>query len=206
MSLEESFLEDIRRHPEDDAPRLVYADWLDEHDEPERAEFIRLQCELARWGGWPEPDADDRPRFGDLLARVGQLAGYHDGGWLPGWPAGLLTSWNPDQPAPGFSWWHRGFLAVVRLTAADWVAHADRLTWHPSEGRPCPVTAHPLRVVRLAPPAAPRRGGWPRRSAGSPATGSPGRTSRLSGYSQPGGRGSRSNRPGSAPEAVVLVV
>ena len=34
--------------PEDDAPRLVYADWLDEHSQPERAEFIRVQCELAR--------------------------------------------------------------------------------------------------------------------------------------------------------------
>ena len=38
----------IRAAPDDDAPRLVYADWLDEHGQPERAEFIRVQCELAR--------------------------------------------------------------------------------------------------------------------------------------------------------------
>jgi len=37
----------IRAAPDDDAPRLVYADWLDEHGEMERAEFIRVQCELA---------------------------------------------------------------------------------------------------------------------------------------------------------------
>jgi uncharacterized protein (TIGR02996 family) len=34
--------------PGDDTPRLVYADWLDEHGNPERAEFIRMQCELAK--------------------------------------------------------------------------------------------------------------------------------------------------------------
>jgi uncharacterized protein (TIGR02996 family) len=34
--------------PSDDAPRLVYADWLDEHGQADRAEFIRLQCEMAR--------------------------------------------------------------------------------------------------------------------------------------------------------------
>jgi uncharacterized protein (TIGR02996 family) len=31
---------------EDDAPRLVYADWLDEHGDPDRAAFIRNQCAL----------------------------------------------------------------------------------------------------------------------------------------------------------------
>jgi uncharacterized protein (TIGR02996 family) len=38
----------ILADPADDAPRLVYADWLEEHGQPERAEFIRVQCELAR--------------------------------------------------------------------------------------------------------------------------------------------------------------
>src|SRR5262245_38423147 len=38
-----------------DAPRLVYADWLDENGRPELAEFIRVQCELARTQPPPEP-------------------------------------------------------------------------------------------------------------------------------------------------------
>lgn len=38
----------IIENPEDDSPRLVYADWLDEHGGAARAEFIRLQCELGR--------------------------------------------------------------------------------------------------------------------------------------------------------------
>src|SRR6476660_8352291 len=48
MSDSPALLAAIRQAPADDAPRLVYADWLDEHGQPERAEFIRIQCELAR--------------------------------------------------------------------------------------------------------------------------------------------------------------
>lgn len=36
--------------PTDDLPRLVLADWLDEHSCPERADFIRSQCETAGGG------------------------------------------------------------------------------------------------------------------------------------------------------------
>src|SRR4051812_30765945 len=41
------FLQTIIEHPDDEAPRLVYADWL-EHRQPVRAALIRIQCELAR--------------------------------------------------------------------------------------------------------------------------------------------------------------
>jgi uncharacterized protein (TIGR02996 family) len=34
--------------PDDDTPRLVLADWLDEHDDPHRAALIRAQIELER--------------------------------------------------------------------------------------------------------------------------------------------------------------
>lgn len=42
------FLRAIAEDPGDDATRLVFADWLDEHGQHDRAEFIRLQIELAR--------------------------------------------------------------------------------------------------------------------------------------------------------------
>lgn len=38
----------IRSCPEEDAPRLIFADWLEERGDDTRAEFVRLQCELAR--------------------------------------------------------------------------------------------------------------------------------------------------------------
>lgn len=34
-------------HADEDTPRLVYADWLDENGDPDRAAFIRVQCRLA---------------------------------------------------------------------------------------------------------------------------------------------------------------
>lgn len=42
------FLAAILAHPGDDLPRLALADWLDEHDQPDRGEFIRVQCEIER--------------------------------------------------------------------------------------------------------------------------------------------------------------
>ena len=30
--------------PDDDTPRLVFADWLDENDRPDEAAFLRVQC------------------------------------------------------------------------------------------------------------------------------------------------------------------
>jgi uncharacterized protein (TIGR02996 family) len=37
-----ALLEQAKETPEDDSPRLVLADWLDEHGDAERAEFIRV--------------------------------------------------------------------------------------------------------------------------------------------------------------------
>ena len=42
-----ALLRAVKEDPEDDAPRLVFADWLEEHGEPDRADLIRLQCELS---------------------------------------------------------------------------------------------------------------------------------------------------------------
>jgi uncharacterized protein (TIGR02996 family) len=56
MDQEAALLAAIAAHPEEDTPRLAYADWLDEHaaDLPEpasariRAEFIRVQCAVKK--------------------------------------------------------------------------------------------------------------------------------------------------------------
>jgi len=77
MSDESALLAAIRAAPEDDAPRLVYADWLDEHGQPERAEFIRVQVALAR-----HDDPALRRREAEILAArhdafAGPLAAPH---------------------------------------------------------------------------------------------------------------------------------
>jgi uncharacterized protein (TIGR02996 family) len=47
MSLEASFLRAIREEPDDDAPRLIYADWLEERGDP-RGEYLRLWCRVLQ--------------------------------------------------------------------------------------------------------------------------------------------------------------
>src|SRR5688572_19432410 len=48
MSDEDALLSAIAALPAEDTPRLAYADWLDEHDRPVRAEFIRVQVAIAQ--------------------------------------------------------------------------------------------------------------------------------------------------------------
>jgi len=68
----EAFLRAIFDAPDDDTPRLVYADFLEENGEPERAEFIRLLCEQARLLSL-EPGDPGSERLKQLLPRRGEL-------------------------------------------------------------------------------------------------------------------------------------
>lgn len=47
MDDDRAFLDEILAQPDDDLPRLIYADWLEERGDP-RGELIRVQCELAK--------------------------------------------------------------------------------------------------------------------------------------------------------------
>lgn len=77
MSDEEALLAAILANPAEDTPRLVFADYLDENGSSERAEFIRVQVELARL-----PDADRQtPHYRSLLVRFRQLVADHADGW-----------------------------------------------------------------------------------------------------------------------------
>jgi uncharacterized protein (TIGR02996 family) len=76
MSDEQGLLTAICDSPEDDVPRLIYADWLDEHGTTKasraRAEFIRLQCESAQLS--PEDvDVDAAQRRTRLELRADDL-------------------------------------------------------------------------------------------------------------------------------------
>ena len=55
LTQEDAFLRAIIERPEDEAGfRLVFADWLEDHGRPDRAEFIRGQCGLAGQQEWDE--------------------------------------------------------------------------------------------------------------------------------------------------------
>ena len=65
MSDEASFLKAIRDKPGERSTRLVYADWLDEHDRSREAEFLRLQIQAA-----------------ESNTRLFELGGQLDAKWL----------------------------------------------------------------------------------------------------------------------------
>jgi uncharacterized protein (TIGR02996 family) len=58
----DALLKVICERPREDTPRLMYADWLDEHGDALRAEFIRFQVEFPRWDS-------SHPRYKELSAR-----------------------------------------------------------------------------------------------------------------------------------------
>ena len=70
----DSFFTDIVSRPDDDGPRLVLADWLEDQGDP-RGEFIRIQCELAQLD-W------DVPRFDELSLQESDLLRRHRAKWV----------------------------------------------------------------------------------------------------------------------------
>ena len=95
--------------PDDESLRLVYADYLEEHGDLERSEFIRVQCRLAHL---PEKD----PRQADLKARERALLQDHCTEWVR--PLGNLVKW------PHF---FRGFVEWVDADPANFLVHAEKL-------------------------------------------------------------------------------
>src|SRR5947209_10059060 len=121
MTHEEAFLQAILEQPDDDAPRLVYADWLEEHGESERAAFIRLHIELAGM------DPDDSRRD-EVRRKLGPM--LH--GQQVAWRARLGRGVDGLRLA-------RGFAEGVRLTATHWLRRGRRL-----------LEAAPIREVQLS--------------------------------------------------------
>lgn len=98
--------------PDDDAPRLIYADWLDERGQPERAAFIRLQVERARL-----PKFD--PRREVLARRAERLFDRHGANWVRELPRIDGITWGEFD---------RGFpRGVIARTLADFELAAGHL-------------------------------------------------------------------------------
>ena len=115
MSDEATFSAAVAASPDDDLPRLVFADWLDDRGESERAEFVRAQVQCAATPAW-EPFAvycrHRRPEWttGDPWRTT-----------LP-WVQGWAVEWHPDRA------FRRGFghsLLIRDMTA--FLADAPRL-------------------------------------------------------------------------------
>jgi uncharacterized protein (TIGR02996 family) len=135
MREDEGLLRDIQARPEDDAPRLVCADWYEEHGDPDRAAFIRVQIELARMSLW------DRRR--QALARQEyELFAKHGNRWSA--PLiGAVSRWQ----------YRRGFVEQVKVEAAQFLRHAEML-WQLFPVREVKFdhpTGHEIRKIAASP-------------------------------------------------------
>jgi uncharacterized protein (TIGR02996 family) len=156
----DAILRDVLLHPGEDCWRLIAADWLEDDGDPLRAEFIRVQVELAdappvcpAWCPGPE---DCRPawlrrRERDLLAvlPVGRLGapGLRDRASVLAERATVFgcCSRHADNRAcccleeAAAAAYRRGFVAEATLTLDAFLTHAAAL-----------FSAHPVEVVRLS--------------------------------------------------------
>jgi uncharacterized protein (TIGR02996 family) len=124
-SHDRAFLDAIVDAPEDDGPRLVYADWLDDQGQGHRAELIRLQCRLALMG-------EDDPERLPLELRQEDLLFVHGDQWpkLPAWARMVHNAFR------------RGFLDRTSMTAADLLKRGQTIF------AAAPVTDLEVRAVR----------------------------------------------------------
>jgi uncharacterized protein (TIGR02996 family) len=118
-----AFLAAILEAPDDDAPRLIYADWLDEQGESDRAEFIRLQVREARM-------ASDDPERPGVHARAEYLGRIHHVEWANRLPQFEGVHWEV---------FHRGFFVAARFD------HPDHFFDHAEEV----FAANPVQELRL---------------------------------------------------------
>ncbi|MCI0704334.1 MAG: TIGR02996 domain-containing protein [Planctomycetia bacterium] len=126
MSDEAALLSAIRANPEEDTPRLLYADWLEEQggeSNEARAEYIRLEIQFAidfPERQWSKEKEDARKRARQLFAKY-----YRE--WFPE----LFGKKNILRGAR--AGWHdmdRGFLYKLQCDYSKILKVGERLTQH----------------------------------------------------------------------------
>ena len=113
MSDEDALLAAIAAHPDEDTPRLAYADWLDEHGRHIRAEFIRVQVDIAR-----KQETLPRAllnRHVDLFKRNQELLDDHRDELL-----GPLADLSDSRRVE----FHRGFVSHVTLPVREFLTRS----------------------------------------------------------------------------------
>lgn len=151
-----ALLRSILASPEEDLPRLVYADWCEENGESERAEFIRVGVELARTVEPPITVHTGKPcafgladpkcprcKFGlDLMwqTETRGAIGRVGAGARTASRVRIEVGWRSERDAAGkprliFS---RGFIASLTIDWASWLKHERALFWSCGQTVECP--------------------------------------------------------------------
>jgi uncharacterized protein (TIGR02996 family) len=126
----EAFLRAIALDPEDDTSRLVYADWLDEHGDGDRAEFIRTQIALASGSVAPGKRRALEKREAKLLAE-------HAEEWVEPLSEFIDEEWAADVGETPYVF-RRGFVEQIDAQGETLIESGSEL-----------FAAAPIRGVRL---------------------------------------------------------
>jgi uncharacterized protein (TIGR02996 family) len=121
MALEQDLLQAIRDSPDDDGPRLVYADWLLEQENPQ-GELIQIQCQLEQLPAEDVP-AELRERESFLLQEV---IGELPEDWEPVRWAPLEHGWV-RHPSWGRFQFQRGLLSTAVMDAVALEHHGSKV-------------------------------------------------------------------------------
>lgn len=111
MSDRDALLAAVRAHPDDDTPRLIYADFLDDAGESARAAFVRAQVEVARSEPWEPVAVRGRWHAADALS------GRAFAAELP--PVKHPVAWAQNPFRRGFGY------ALHVMRAVDWAEFAE---------------------------------------------------------------------------------
>ncbi|MFO0549466.1 MAG: TIGR02996 domain-containing protein [Polyangiaceae bacterium] len=111
--MEKELLDEILARPDDDDPRVVYADWLVSRGDP-RGEFIHIQCQrgggstrrVGRWANMPDSE---------LGTREQELLKKHEKEWIRPFYGRLRPVWR------------RGFIDYVSLNGVQFVEFMTEL-------------------------------------------------------------------------------
>lgn len=147
----EQILAAIIANPDDDGLRLVYADWCEDAGQAERAEFIRVQIELAAIDAYTQLTSEEvraarRPGHAHSSRTLRHGCEYCEGlirrearllerrGSCREWLGPLQGLWMGGAKYE----YRRGFIEEAGCTLQQWLDHGPAL-----------VRAHPLRRVVL---------------------------------------------------------
>lgn len=144
---EATFLAAILADPQDDGPRLAYADWLMERGDP-RGEFVKVQIEIAgmecakewlRLQGSQHNNGPCRCGRCERVRRQNELLSEHLDEWVP---ACL------DDAERTLAIFSRGFLSGIECSIPEWMQHGPAIV------QSCPIERY--RPVGVKP----RYGSW----------------------------------------------
>ena len=129
----QQFLPTITANPDDDTPRLVCADYLEENGQEERAEFIRTQIELARISAAVKSEKDSIDTYNSsnhrLIQRQNELFSHEwfiKGKTFSIIQGGMVFGTNCQvRGVDGELHIRRGFVEKIVTTCEKWFRHAN---------------------------------------------------------------------------------